>query len=210
MTTGRINQVTILTGTGQAGRKRRGPPESPQRKVRVVAGWGAGRNRHPARMLVGARSHRRTPKPSICPHWISQRVVRHRTTWGSEDPPTACNIHTFRWRVPVTRHVASDGYGVRITSKCLKITMTIGQSSTDSCTAPERMPKGLRSLPYRKLLGSRGDISNSEGKGTLDRTPRSEVCCIASLRKTRPTVNNRTAWIRRANGERRSTRWNLL
>ncbi len=114
MTTGRINQVTIVAG-GQA---RAGAAGSTPKGQNRYQGGDMDEARCPARSRSG-------PGPpsgcglSNCPHWVSQRIVRLRDSAGPARA-ACCLLHQFLERgFPVARHASMGGYRLRKVPECL-------------------------------------------------------------------------------------------
>ena len=105
MTTGRINQVTILT-----------PRSHPEVTTQGSTPGGAevviGRSEDGSKLGPGFTSpvKKKLPRPSICPHWVPQGVVHHR---GPRGP---CR----RWQV-CDMHASRGGYPGPVTSKIQRL-----------------------------------------------------------------------------------------
>ena len=142
MTTGRINQVTILTE--RRCNAHRPPPETPHRGGRIVSRSGpAGM---PEAQPVGSpgRIAARCPRAIQLPRLISPRdgpPQRRRRAREGHLLPGTCTPRAEGTSHPSRRE---NGYGLRRSPDGLWTMVAIGQSSTDSSDARGYGPTGLR------------------------------------------------------------------
>ena len=143
MTTGRINQVTILNAVTRVAARPGGPRQSSSLR-------GA-----QSTQRVAARSRARRGRHAIhLPPLSSPRAVRG--TSGRARAVPECSMHPARggYRPPVTPR---DGYQLRLTPKGLKVCMAIGQQPADSNSARRREPTGRQGLKTPSRPRGQGD-----------------------------------------------------
>ena len=152
MTTGRINQVTILTA-GTPGPRTGVPPGPPlESGGRELVTQSERRPKPSAR----TRDHAPGPKPPGN-LWLIQLPPMSsprdgpRQSWGVRGLEAGPITATYAPRMEDTSRPSrpEDGYGLRLTPECLWIMIAIGQPSTDSFRAHERKPMGLRDTLVR-------------------------------------------------------------
>ena len=119
MTTGRINQVTILTGQAAAP-KGDGPGEPPGRRSGLVKRSGARpKPVHPARETPEAEAQGISIGHPIAPTEFPRGWSAH-SMWGfaTRNAGPLCGIHALEggYQPPVT---PGDGYELRLTPECL-------------------------------------------------------------------------------------------
>jgi len=129
MTTGRINQVTILTAGG------RPPTETPPGMGGQSSSPEVERTAtSPGPRGPRSRSYTGPTGPSSFSHRVPQRAVRHTDDRAATGRRHGVGHAPPRRRIPTAGHVR-DGYLPRPSPKCVRITMAIGQQSTGSTDA---------------------------------------------------------------------------
>lgn len=129
MTTGRINQVTILTAGG-------GPPAEtpPERGGAEQFTRGRGDGDVPRPRGPRSRGYTGPPGPSSFSHRVPQRAVRHTGDRAATGHRHGVGHAPPRRRIPRAGHVR-DGYLPGPSPKCVRIAVAIGQQSTGSTDA---------------------------------------------------------------------------
>ena len=134
MTTGRINQVTILTGPlsprGSSGRER------PEGRTGLLQSRSGSRPRSAWTYPCADPTPEHATGHPIAPTEFPKVWSAADAEMQARKPDPHCNIHTSRggYQPPVT---PGSGYRLRLTPKCVVIMIAIGQSSTDSVRARE-------------------------------------------------------------------------
>lgn len=134
MTTGRINQVTIVAP--------RPPPES--RGQGPAPGGAAiigGRSEDESRLGHGynAPVKERFPGPSDCPHWVPQGAVDSRSCAACGNVGRSVVCAPREEDTPARSHRPKvDGYRAELAPRNLKEILVKDQPSTDLGTAEER------------------------------------------------------------------------
>ena len=154
MTTGRINQVTILRVRSHTleGRSRLVTPHPRRDDQDIYKVGDRAEAPCPARATPGAEAAERSPRAIQLPPLSFPRSGPGQT-WGfaTLNAGPHCPIRPseggyqppITWGPPPCSEAASGmptGYRLRLTPKCLRIMIAIGQPSTDSFRAPGASP----------------------------------------------------------------------
>jgi len=135
MTTGRINQVTILTAGGRA--THRDPPSPGGRAVHQRS---RGRRRPPAPRSPEQKLHRSPRAIQFLPQSSPGDGPPYRRS-GCHRPPSRSRTYAPQEEDTHSRsHLVRDGYLPGLSPECVRITMAISQQSTgstDACRATE-------------------------------------------------------------------------
>jgi hypothetical protein len=161
MTTGRINQVTILTEGGRA--TRRGPPgEGGQSSSPEVEGTATS----PGPEVPGAEATQVPPGPSSFSHRVPQRAGRHTDDQAATGRRHGVRHTPPRRRIPAAGHVR-DGYLPGLSPECVRITMAIGQQSTGSTDACRATRADRTSVAFAIPIRAPGKAPPGPGPMTM-------------------------------------------
>jgi len=167
MTTGRINQVTILAERVSRSDRRRRSPEGSESLPRK----GHGRNRCPAHGWARAQGSER-PRAIQLPPLSSPRdgppQEQRRAREGLLLPATYVSREEIPGHPSRPERRLRDTVDPRMS---LRLMMAIGQPSADSSNARRKEPAGLRSLDVTRSLLSREGQLGCSLRSNVDRRP---------------------------------------